>query len=239
MTTRRFAATALVLARLGPLAGCEETGKQCPACPSGTRCNPATATCVTYDNRCPAPPASCGEGATCTAEGVCACVAGRADCNRDLALPGGNGCECLSCAGSVCGASTCDANTPQGCGGELAFCDGVTCTPCPEGSFNCDGIGFCEAINSCNTCDPQAKDACGDARHYCDGQACLACEAETHNCDGVGYCESTAPCAGCDAEQAFSCAGTGQFCDSGSCTPCPEGSYNCDGKGFCESNKPC
>lgn len=187
---------ACMAALLAVLASCsDDDGGGCPQCPTGQVCDTATNTCVPDNpNTCPA--AGCGANASCRSDGTCSCQLGWSDCNLDLGTTGGNGCECdKACNGLVCGTSGCDATQANACGNRASYCNAGTCTPCPPGKYNCDGINDCEASQPCNAafCSPTTKDACGTSQ-YCASGACTPCPTGKYNCDGINDCESSTAC---------------------------------------------
>lgn len=222
---------------LGALAGCSDGGSSpCPSCGPGLVCSEAEKRCV------PEACLACGSNTSCDTSGVCRCAAGFFDCNGDLDQ-GGNGCECAGgCNGTLCSGG-CDPTTPLACGGSFNFCDDGVCAACAAGSYNCDGVGACEASESCSqSCSPTVPNDCQSDGHYCnrnDGK-CTPCPPNGYNCDGVNECEASAPCGGtCSPTVAFDCETDDTFCEGNVCKACPVGTRNCEGLGPCETTGPC
>ncbi len=242
------------LLALGLLA-CSENSNNAPTCPAGYAPD-ALGRCCTPQGSClGATP--CGANTTQQAGGGCSCIAPFADCNGNIGLPGGDGCECNGqCSGGQCNASICDPATKSACGSQASFCEAISlrCTSCPAGKHDCDGLGTngCESDDaSCGggagQCSATAANACPSHEQYCDSSqlTCQPCPSGMHNCDGLGPCESTKDCApsGCEA----SCQEENQiYCvrdpaRNNLCTPCLEDAHcraNPSSRGpFCDTAK--
>ena len=213
-----------------------ECGGSCngSACQSGRPCDPQTAkSCEYFTLYCNA--GSCGP-----------CPAGRFNCD------GVGDCECQTgCSGASCstGPGNCDPKQPNTCANAQAYCDINTCRLCPQGIFNCDGVGECECSGTClgyqcdtsTSCQEWVFNSCGAEGLYCFGNRCMPCSPGLFNCDGTYGCECQNGCngsacggGGCSASVAHSCGNSGLYCQGGICTSCPGGSANCDGINNCE-----
>ncbi len=164
--------------------------KACLTCGAGLVCDPATGTCVTAGGKCTS--SKCGAHASCGSGNTCACDQGWYDCNKDLQTQGGNGCE----SSKSCSSSGCSPTTKNACSDANHYCKAGTCTACPGGTYNCDGINDCESSKSCSSsgCSPTTKNACTDMNHYCKAGTCTKCATGKYNCDGIKECESSTPC---------------------------------------------
>ncbi len=153
-----------------------------------------------------------------------ACAFGRADCNDDFLVPGGDGCETSTLF---------DVNNCGSCGNKCM--PGETCSfgvcDCPCGSVCFTSID--SDINNCGTCglrcpgDWRAIESTDDfafdpahGKPICDQGMCgYACTSNWGDCDGdIGN--------GCEAnllEDPMNCGGCGIHCDSVEGQPCVDG----------------
>lgn len=146
-------------------------------CPSGSRpCGEEDASA----ERCAARP---GAAARCEAASCAwACLPGRLDCDGDLGLPGGNGCEVdASSDAAHCGACG------RACGalpGVASRCvEGSCAFACAEGRGDCDGDLAGPGSNGCETPVSSSALHCGECFHPCE-TSCSAglCSGETPRC---------------------------------------------------------
>jgi hypothetical protein len=229
-------------------AGCSDDGGAVCKCGPGEWCNPATNQCEPTDGGTGCSP-PCGPNASCNADKTCTCVSGWTDCNGDMGQTGGNGCECsTTCNGTTCSVDQrCDPSILNDCGNKVMYCKDHTCTACPAGKYNCDGVEDCESDTDCipdGKCETYGTKTCGSQSQYCDNGTCKPCPAGTYNCSmSGGDCECTTGCdkTFCKAECTFEsgCNDETKYCDLGTCIACPTDTYNCNGTGDCECTGGC
>ncbi len=201
------------------VAGCTATS----VCPTGTTCcgggcvdtRTSLSNCGACGRACPAPT---GSSATCVA-GVCgigACLAGRADCDRDAT----NGCEADTATGvSSCGA--CGTVCPTRANATATCAAGACGFTCAAGFADCD-------MNPANGCEVDTRTSatsCGRCGNACPGALTCSAGACSLVCVGgltgcgmtcVDTQTSAAHCGGCGR----ACL-RGQSCVAGACTGVP------------------
>lgn len=142
------------------------------------------------------------------------CEEGTYNCSAN-----GGDCECKNgCDGSSC-LDICQFD--QGCD-DGHFCDIGDCIPCPTGTKNCEGKGWCECTGTCNgalcvgdrACDYYDEGVCGgDNTNWCYENVCKLCAEDSpgtsFNCNGTKGCECDEQ--GCDGT---ACKGK---CTGGEC----------------------
>lgn len=171
------------------------------------------------------PQGNCPAGSSCGANNVCACNAGRYNCDNNWA----NGCEasakCLAgqvctdnadCASGVCKDRICQGGSPVQADGRYCKVD-ADCGiggKCFNGACSCNGSSFnCDGINS-NGCEA-GSNTCGNPTGGSENPG--------------GYCKSDANC------------GANAVCSTTGLCACKAGYYNCDGNpdNGCESMNAC
>jgi hypothetical protein len=119
-------------------------GCECSGVCNGTACDTSSAA------EChPLVPGDCDGTDTYCNGGRCdPCPTGLLNCD------GVSECECDGeCTGQVCDSVTpseCNADEVDACGGSGQYCNLGTCTPCPTGKLNCDGVNECECGGGCD-----------------------------------------------------------------------------------------
>lgn len=220
--------------------GCEVNGSVDPL-----HCGTCARACATGPN----------VSATCSG-GMCSaptCAFGRLDCNGDLALPTGNGCEvepqydganCGSCGNNCMTApftqSTClqGSCTPRACQADRLDCNGDRDVP---GGDGCE-TQPATSIDHCGVCGRACR-AGPNATTSCSSGACTppVCMGNAIDCDGDiatptgNGCEtdrltSTANCGTC-GNDCLAAPHTVSTCITGGCSPrtCAVGFVDCNG----------
>ncbi len=201
-------------AQLGTVETCTGCGDSCHTIANGTR--------------------ACGTGGC-----EYACDSGFVDCNGDIGVPTGDGCEtqlgtnsdCGSC-GDVCsGTDVCSEGAcVSSCGGDTPDSCATGCTNLDTDPSNCGDCGMvctdepnssptCESGSCSFSCDPGFGDCTGDA----------GCETPLNTISNCGTC-------GTDCEALFPNATVA--CMSGSCvqTGCDPGYADCNADAGCETS---
>lgn len=118
--------------------------------------------------------------------------------------PCGAGLQCNPQTGNCEAISSCQPTTPNACVESTQYCAGTSCTSCPVGTFNCDGVNDCECTTGCTgtqctsgACSRSTANSCGSQSMYCNTVgACQACSTGAYNCDGLDDCECANGCNG-------------------------------------------
>ena len=247
------------------LAGCEEDPNN--KCPQGYVWEPNTQQCVPASGGCNPPcqqpmvcnmttgqcenpatcPVLCGMNSTCVST-MCVCNPGFFDCNFNLNLTGGDGCECNQPC-NICGGIKQDAGpkpdtTPQPVKVCISYCDNVS--DCAQGAKACVNkkCVFCQSNLDCQPWGGAMK---------CDTSSgiCIMCESDMH-CFSMGQpiwsgkCDTSLKlCVKCASPQDCNWQNsTTKICKNNQCVQCQSDGdcasqpvKGCDQYGFCAKCK--